>query len=136
MVSQPIRSRRGTAFGGLLAALAVIAILFRGMPLTLIYLGFTVVGWAIGLPFVLAVPERWVRRASWTVIVVAGALLGALSLALIFVGVALVESPPLLLSPDRLFTGTGFIRLIAVLASIAGVVVYAGLLRRRSGDLD
>lgn len=63
-----MRSRIWFAFVSLLSALATTTLILGLNPVVPYYLGFTTVGWAIGLPIVLAIPERVILRTpgSWT----------------------------------------------------------------------
>lgn len=132
----PLRTRIQFALIGLLAALGVITILYGLTALWAYYAGFTAIGWAIGLPVVLAAPERVILRAPWPVVLLAAALLGPAVLVVIFVGWTYVQALPGSAAWKDAFTFTGreFLFRTASLCSIAAVATYVGLCRSKAAQ--
>jgi hypothetical protein len=136
----PIRLRFGFALAGLLAAMAVTAVLTATLnmyPMWPYLLAFTAIGWAIGLPVVLAVPHRPILQMPWLVILLGGAMLGGLTLKSIFFGIAffqaLLGSGLSTLSLKQLWMLDPLPLSMAGLSSAAAVAVYAGLYRSKAG---
>jgi hypothetical protein len=120
---------------GLLAGEGVIAIIMEGQPLWQHFLIAAIIGWAcVGLPLVLPLPSRLISQATWPVVVFAGACLGPLALASMFVATALLQAVLgfglATFSLRGLFAGTGFLWPMASLVSTVAIAVYSALIRR------
>lgn len=131
-----LRTRIEFALIGLAAALGVITVLYGLSALWAFYAGFTAIGWAIGLPVVLAAPERVILRAPWLVVLLAAALLGPTVLLVIFVGSTYVQalSGGIVSKEAFTFTGREFLFRTASLCSLAAVATYVGLCRSKAAQ--
>lgn len=126
------------ALGGLLAGETSMTLLVGGQPLWPYFLLATAVGWAIGLPVVLSLQFGRDRRISWAKILITGLGLGPVVLALLIVATSFLQA---LLGFGLatfhfrgLWTGTEHLWPLASLVSLAALVVYTALLRRKRTD--
>ena len=133
---QKIRLSDQLAFAvlGLIGGEAVTAALLAGNPLLPYALATVAIGWAfLALPLVLFISAHLLSELSWPAIIAAGAILGPLTLAALFVGAAglhvLLSSSPSTDPFEGLFAGTGSLWPKASFISLASTLIYSALSR-------
>ena len=85
------------------------------------------IGWLlVGLPVVLALPPRWLRRISWPVILLISACLGPAALSVVYLLLGRGRVYP------QVFVGSSIFWQLALITSLVGYSVYCWLLRRRA----
>jgi hypothetical protein len=90
------------------------------------YLAFSVVGWAlVGLPVVVLGPPELLSRLAWPLVVVIGAILGPISLLVIFAALFAFQGR----LGEFSLAHTESLWLLASLVSTVGFLVYSALVR-------